>query len=58
MLLETLQEKHAEQAQDALKRWNAHDGKKRRLSWRVVFMILAAAISSVILISGVLDFVA
>ena len=56
MLLETLREEHTDQAQDALKRWDAHDKKKRRLSWRAVFMILAAVISAVMLTPGVLDF--
>jgi hypothetical protein len=27
MLLETLREEHTDQAQDALKRWDAHDKK-------------------------------
>ena len=56
MLLETLREEHTDQAQDALKRWDAHDKKKRRLSWRAVFMILAAVISAVMLTPGMLDF--
>lgn len=53
MLLETLREEHADQAHDALKRWEAHDGKKRRPIWRVGLYCVLAIVSAVILADGV-----
>lgn len=51
-LLETLRSHQPPQETAAIQRWDAHDGKTRRLSWRAVFYSTAALVSVLILTAG------
>lgn len=54
-LLESLLEERPDQAEAALKRWNAPVGEKRWLSWRSFFRLMALVISMLLLAQAALD---